>query len=270
MIAPVWSDRFRAAALIFLLLLVGRAMACEKPLYLTLDTGGMQSAELIAQILQKHDVRATFFLSNEKTFRGDFALDDSWRDYWRARVREGHTFGSHTWSHGRIVAATEDRIGYRPAHGPQTGRVLALSPGEFCAELRRVGEQFERLTGRALEPLWRAPGGLTTAQALRAASACGFAHVHWSAAGFLGDELPSDRISNTALLEKTLREVRPGDILMAHLGIWSRKEVYAPVLDPLIDQLKSRGYCFQTIASADQARMIQSLRDRSQERSLAR
>lgn len=270
MIVPAWSKGFRAAALIVLALFGAHASACEKPLYLTLDTGGMHSAELIAQILNKHDVRATFFLSNEKTFRGDFALDDSWRAYWQARVREGHAFGSHTWNHGRIVAASDERIGYRPAHGPDSGRLLTLGAAEFCTELRRVGEQFERLTGRKLNPLWRAPGGFTTPQAIRAASGCGFTHVHWSAAGFLGDELPSERASNAALLEKTLRDVRSGDILMAHLGIWSRKEVYAPTLDSLIDRLKSRGFCFQTIADAPQAQAIQSVRDRNKERSLSR
>ena len=46
------------------------------------------------------------------------------------------------------------------------------------------------------------------------------------------------------LLEKALTHVRDGDILMAHLGIWSRKDPFAPMLDPLIEGLKSRGFCF--------------------------
>lgn len=248
MTAPACSKPFRVAALIVLALFGIRALACEKPLYLTLDTGGMHSAELIARILNKHDVRATFFLSNEKTFRGDFALDDSWRAYWQDRVREGHAFGSHTWNHGRIVVAGDERIGYRPGHGPDAGRLLTLSPVEFCTELRRVGEQFEHLTGRKLNSLWRAPGGFTTPQAIRAASGCGFTHVHWSAAGFLGDELPSERATNAALLEKTLRDVRAGDILMAHLGIHSRQDPWAPaVLEPLIEGLQAKGFCFATL-----------------------
>jgi hypothetical protein len=31
---------------------------------------------------------------------------------------------------------------------------------------------------------------------------------------------------------------------MAHLGIWSRKDPFAPMLDPLIAGLKARGFCF--------------------------
>ena len=75
-------------------------------------------------------------------------------------------------------------------------------------------------------------------------------HVHWSPAGFLGDELPSDKYPNSVLLERALRNIRPGDILMAHLGIWSRQDPWAPaVLEPLIEGLKAQGFCFATLES---------------------
>ena len=67
--------------------------ACRAVTYLTLDTGNMRDAELIADILRRHQVRATFFLANELTPRGDHSLDPSWAAYWRARVAEGHRFG---------------------------------------------------------------------------------------------------------------------------------------------------------------------------------
>ena len=70
----------------------------------------------------------------------------------------------------------------------------------------------------------------------------------WSPAGFLGDELPSESASNKYLLQKALRDIRSGDILLAHLGIWSRKDPWAPeVLEPLIKGLKARGFCFATL-----------------------
>ena len=46
-------------------------------LYLTIDTGSMKPAAEIAAILRKHQVKATVFVANEKTWRGDGALDDS-------------------------------------------------------------------------------------------------------------------------------------------------------------------------------------------------
>ena len=70
----------------------------------------------------------------------------------------------------------------------------------------------------------------------------------WAPAGFLGDELPSETNSNDALLAKALRDIRSGDILLAHLGIWSRKDPWAPaVLEPLIVGLKAKGFCFQSL-----------------------
>lgn len=247
------SFRAATALLVMLSVTVGQAYACTKPVYLTLDTGGMQSAELIAGILKKHAVQATFFLAHEKTFRGDFALDESWAGYWRDRVTEGHAFGSHTWHHGRILPSESGLIRYRPQFGPEAAKVVRLDAAGFCKELTQVDARFQAITGRRLDPIWRAPGGHVTPESVAAAKACGFEHVHWSRAGFLGDELPSDRYPNQMLLDKALREIRAGDVLMAHLGIWSRKQTYAPMLEPLITGLKAKGFCFLTIAQADPA-----------------
>ena len=91
-------------------------------------------------------------------------------------------------------------------------------------------------------------GGKTSPKLLAAAEGCGFKHVGWAPAGFLGDELPSGQYPNDALLKKALQDIRPGDILMAHLGIWSRQDPWAPaVLAPLVDGLQARGFCFKTL-----------------------
>ena len=216
--------------------------------YLTLDTGNMSEAERIAGILRKHDVKATFFLANEKTPRGDHSLDDAWAPYWRARVAEGHAFGSHTFDHVYLRGAAADgTFTVRPQFGADAGRTLRWDARALCRELDRVGERFEAIAGRRLDPLWRAPGGKAPPEAMAAARACGYAHVHWAPAGFLGDELPSDRYPNEALLRQALGAIRGGDILMAHLGIWSRRDPWAPTLDPLIAGLKARGLCFATL-----------------------
>jgi peptidoglycan/xylan/chitin deacetylase (PgdA/CDA1 family) len=101
--------------------------------------------------------------------------------------------------------------------------------------------------------LFRAPGGKTSPSLLAAAKQCGFAHVGWADAGFLGDELPSNKYPNAALLQRALKNVRSGDILMAHLGIWSRQDPWAPaVLEPLIEGLKAKGFCFATLQTHPQ------------------
>jgi hypothetical protein len=50
------------------------------------------------------------------------------------------------------------------------------------------------------------------------------------------------------LLRRALDGLKDGDILMAHLGIWSRKDPWAPaVLEPLVAGLAAKGFCFATL-----------------------
>ena len=225
--------------------------ACEKPLYLTLDTGHMEVAPLVADVLHRQGVRATFFAANERTKVGDGTLGTHWAAWWKARGDEGHAFASHTFDHAYWRAdlpGGSSRFRIRPSAGAQQGRDLEWDAPTYCSQLRQANARLQELTGKKPLPLFRAPGGKTSPKLLAAARACGFEHVGWANAGFLGDELPSESFSNDVLLAKALREIRSGDILMAHLGIWSRKEAWAPaVLEPLITGLKSRGFCFQTL-----------------------
>ena len=75
------------------------AQHCKGTLYLTIDTGWMNHAEWIASTLNKHNVKATFFVANEKTTRGDMSMDPSWAPFWKSLVADGHAFGSHTFRH---------------------------------------------------------------------------------------------------------------------------------------------------------------------------
>lgn len=221
---------------------------CDKPVYLTLDTGHMGVAPLVADVLKRQDVRATFFLANERTLTGGTSLDDQWAPWWRERAAEGHAFGSHTWDHDSWLADTPHGIKFKPSQGPQAGKARVLDAAAYCAELERPAQRFKAITGQAMSSIFRAPGGKTSPALLEAAAACGWTHVGWPPAGFLGDELPSDKHPNKDLLAKALRDVRAGDILVAHLGIWQRQDAWAPaVLEPLIEGLKNKGYCFATL-----------------------
>jgi peptidoglycan/xylan/chitin deacetylase (PgdA/CDA1 family) len=241
---------FAAAAALFGLMAAVPAgsttPACRGTLYLTIDTGGMQAAERIAAVLRRHAIKATFFVANEKTFRGDFSLDPSWTDYWRGLVADGHLFGSHTWRHWYFRDDLQDgTIRYASVEG----QAERLDEVAVCAELRRPADAFKAMTGQDLAPIWRAPGGRTTPRTLEWAARCGYPqHVGWTRAGFLGDELPSDRYPNRLLLERALRDLRNGDVMVMHLGIWSRKEPFVEVFEPLVSGLKARGFCFATLA----------------------
>lgn len=227
------------------------AGGCAKPVYLTFDTGHMGVAPLVAEVLRRQQVRVTFFAANERTQEGDGSLGNTWAPWWKARAAEGHEFASHTWDHAYWrgdLKGVEPRFRIQPSAGALAGREFTWDAAKYCENISHAAQRLEDLTGRKPLPLFRAPGGKTSPRLLAAAKACGYEHVAWAPAGFLGDELPSEKFSNDALLKKALRDIRAGDVLLAHLGIWSRKDAWAPaVLEPLIVGLKDRGFCFETL-----------------------
>ncbi|WP_063925997.1 polysaccharide deacetylase family protein [Cupriavidus sp. IDO] len=217
-------------------------------LYLTFDTGSMSQAELIAETLRRHHIRATFFLANEPTVRKDSSLDPGWAPYWKMLAADGHAFGTHTFDHVYLRSVRGGKVTMRPQFGAQAGKDVTMNASDFCTELQRSAQAFHAMTGSNMVPLWRAPGGHTAPQTVEWAEQCGFRHVGWAPAGFLGDELSSERYPNQVLLDRALRDLRDGDITMAHLGIWSRKDPWAPgVLEPLISGLERKGFCFATL-----------------------
>ena len=228
------------------------AADCKGTVYLTLDTGNMQPAEEMAAVLNKRQVKATFFLANEKTTRGDTTLDPAWAAFWKARAQEGHAFGSHTWRHWYFrqdVGA--DKVSFVP-WGAKSGETL--DQAGVCAELQRSEVAFKSMTGRGFDGLWRAPGGKLTPNATRFAESCGYRHVGWTPAGFSGDELPSDKFPSDKLIAKQLATIHDGDILVWHLGIWSRKDPLYKRFDELIGGLQAKGLCFARITDHPQWR----------------
>lgn len=230
--------------------------ACSKAVYLTFDTGHMGIAQLVAQVLQKHKVPVTFFAANEATKEGGSSLSDFWAPWWKARADEGHQLASHTFDHMYWLADIRDKatgqvthFKVKPSAGPRAGQSYVVSADEYRQEIARSAQRLAQITGRKTLPLYRAPGGKTSPALIAAAQQGGFQHVGWAPAGFLGDELPSDRYPNERLLAQALKNIGGGDILLAHLGIWSRQDPWAPaVLEPLIVGLLDKGFCFRTLA----------------------
>jgi peptidoglycan/xylan/chitin deacetylase (PgdA/CDA1 family) len=228
---------------------VGSAKNCDKTIYLTFDTGNMSVATHVADVLKRHQIKATFFLANEKTNRGDFAMDDSWKDFWKSLADQGHSFGSHTLDHTYWQKDIDHkRVLVKSQFGKYAGKARELDATQMCQEIEASNRRFQSLAGRKLDPIWRAPGGKTSPLLIQMGQQCNYQHIGWAKAGFLGDELSSEVYSNKALLTKALDGLKDGNITMAHLGIWSRKEPWAPeVLEPLIVGLKEKGFCFAPI-----------------------
>lgn len=226
---------------------------CEQFVYLSFDTGHMGIAPFVAQVLKRQQVLASFFAANERTLQGDGCLGEHWAPWWRERAGEGHVLASHTWQHalwrGDLPPdGGERRFHIEPTAGPDAGQRQIWTASQYCADIRRAADRLAEITGRPTPPIFRAPGQRNSRVLLSHAERCGWRHIGWAETGFLGDELPSDKYPNQALLAQALKDIAPGDILLAHLGASSRQDPWAPaVLEPLIKGLKERGLCFRTL-----------------------
>jgi len=217
-------------------------------LYLTIDTGWGQEAEMIAGILRRRGIRATLFVAHEPTHRGERSLDPAWAEFWRARAAEGHVFASHTDRHWYFRGdPASGQVRYVARGG---GGEAQLDQEAMCRELSAPIERLRAAApGAVVLPLWRAPGGITTPNTLRLAEACGLRHQGWTKNGFLGDELNSDTHPNAALRDQALRTIRDGEVLVMHWGVRSRKDPYANVLDDVLAGLQSKGFCFAPLTA---------------------
>ncbi|MBB5203674.1 peptidoglycan/xylan/chitin deacetylase (PgdA/CDA1 family) [Inhella inkyongensis] len=218
---------------------------CSKTVYLSFDTGHMGVALAVAAALDRQQIPASFFLAAEPTLDGGHSLDAQWAPYWRTLSASGrHDFGSHTWAHDIWEADLPNgAMRFRMQAGRQAPRWRELDGPAYCAELERVAVRFREMTGQTLSRIYRAPAGRTSPRLLAATKACAWHHVGWDLA--LGDDWPSSRASNPQLLQRALKGARDGDILLAHLGIWSRQPALLPeLLAPLLDGLKAKGFCF--------------------------
>jgi peptidoglycan/xylan/chitin deacetylase (PgdA/CDA1 family) len=186
----------------------------HKPVYLTLDTGHMGVAPLIAEVLNRQQVKVTFFAANE-THAG--RRRQPGRRTGRRGGRRGppkatsslRTPGTTSTGAPTCPAAPAMRFQHAALGGPGKGKDLTWTAAQYCAEISQSAKRLEEITGKKTLPLFRAPGGKTSPALLAAAKACGYEHVGWSPAGFLGDELPSEKYPNAQLLKKALRDIRP-------------------------------------------------------------
>jgi peptidoglycan/xylan/chitin deacetylase (PgdA/CDA1 family) len=148
-----YRQLLRLVATVFLFCCVSGLSAqpaiCNKTVYLTFDTGNMSVAEKVSEILRRQEIKATFFLANEKTYRRDYALDDSWKSFWQERVKEGHHFGSHTYDHVYFVKdGPKGQVFEKPQFGPKAGETILYNEAAMCKEIRRVDQRFVELTGQ--------------------------------------------------------------------------------------------------------------------------
>ena len=217
------------------------AAPCDKPVYLTFDTGDMEIAPLVAEILNKHQVQATFFVSNEKTKDGKDSMSFDWgQKFWALRGKEGHEFASRTWDEvawRSDAPGLELRFVVQPGMGAFAGRSFTWEAAKYCAQIAQSRDRLEDFIGKKALPLWRAPGGASSAKLVAAAKACGYQIVPASGVVQVEDAVLAGVIANASA----------GSMLSAQLGSARQPQWAATNLVPLIVGIKERGLCFATL-----------------------
>ena len=186
----------------------------EKVLYLTFDAGYENGCtEKILDTLQKHNVKAAFFLV------GNYLEKNA--DLVRRMVEEGHIVGNHTMTHPDMSAITNKEA--------------------FQKELTDLEDLFRQITGKELPKYYRPPQGIYSEENLKLAKELGYKTVFWSLAykDWENDNQPTKDYALGKLIPRT----HNGAVILLH----STSKTNAQVLEELLTQWKAAGYRFETI-----------------------
>ncbi len=199
--------------------LVYQATTGAKVVALTFDAGADRGyAPQILRVLEKDHIHATFGMT------GKWAMAN--RDLVRRMARDRDTFINHTYDHRSFTGFST-----------HTG---ALSPGLRTWEIVRTERIVHAITGRSTKPYFRPPYGDFDQATLELSRRLGYRYViMWTLDSLGWDGLPADSI-----LQRCLAGVRPGSILLMHVGSQSQDALALP---SLIRDLQHRDYRFLTV-----------------------
>ena len=183
-------------------------------IYLTFDAGYENGCtEQILNTLQKHQVKAAFFLV------GNYIEHNA--DLVRRMAAEGHIVGNHT------------------MHHPDMSRIS--DPAAFEKELSDLEVLFQDTTGTQMPKYYRPPQGIYSEENLKMAKELGYKTVFWSLAyvDWNNDAQPTKEEA----FRKLIPRIHNGAVVLLH----STSRTNAEILDELLTRWKEMGYRFGTV-----------------------
>ena len=183
-------------------------------IYLTFDAGYENGCtEQILDTLQKHQVKAAFFLVGNYIERN--------ADLVRRMAAEGHIVGNHT------------------MHHPDMSRIS--DPAAFEKELSDLEVLFQNTTGTQMPKYYRPPQGIYSEENLKMAKELGYKTVFWSLAyvDWNNDAQPTKEEA----FRKLIPRIHNGAVVLLH----STSRTNAEILDELLTRWKEMGYRFGTV-----------------------
>lgn len=184
----------------------------EPKIALSFDAAwGNEDTRKILEILKKHDVRVTFFMTG--------GWVESYPDDVKAILAAGHDLGNHSENHKNMSQ---------------------LSDAEKKEELMSVHQKVQELTGYEMF-LFRPPYGDYDNAVVNVAKDCGYFTIQWDVDSLDWKDYGVDSIIKTVTEHKHLGN---GSIILCHNGA----KYTAEALDTLITALKEKGYTFVPVS----------------------
>jgi peptidoglycan/xylan/chitin deacetylase (PgdA/CDA1 family) len=174
----------------------------------TFDGGATAvSANLILDVLAKHSLTSTFFLT------GEFV--QKYPDIVKRMDSEHQEIYSHTFSHPHLTT---------------------LSDEEIRGELQKMSDILFSTIGKNPRPYFRAPYGDRDDRVLKIAAEEGYQSVYWTEDAL--DWKETEGVTADDVRDLVLSTAAPGNIYLMHLG----DTISGSILDDIINKLEAKGY----------------------------
>ncbi len=192
----------------------------RKVVYLTFDDGPHPpETERVLDVLRERGARATFFLIGSKVSGNEAVL--------RRMLEEGHALGLHTYSHA--------------------GTFPLLSFDKMLADVNEGKHAVESVAGKKIS-LFRPPFGVTNPTIAKVIRTLGLQTVGWDVRSFDTMFCKSSEHSYkqsghdwyVPVVERIMKQVRPGSVILLH----DRLDGASELLALLLDSLAASGYEF--------------------------
>jgi len=182
-----------------------------KKVYITFDDGPHSITPVILDILNKHSVKATFFLSGKNIIGKEEIV--------KRISAEGHSIGIHAFNHSRGLVFSKERT---------------------KKEIERTSQLLTGLTSQKIR-LFRPPFGFFSWNTISAARELGFFLIMWSCLPGDFNDWSTERIVNN-----TLKNLSDGSIIVFHDNDLTQNKIIS-ILEQSIPKIQQLGFEFGAI-----------------------
>ena len=184
----------------------------KKQVIFTFDAGaGLQSAKKILEVLARHHVKGTFFMT------GKFVEANP--DFVRKVVTAGHEIFNHTYDHPHLPTLTD---------------------AEIVTELDKVNASLASVVGStsmiSTRPFFRAPYGDRDERVMNVALKNGYHGVYWTVDAHDWEE--STGVTPAEVVGRIISNLKSGNIYLMHVG----DNITGDVLDQVFTEIEAKGY----------------------------